>query len=749
MITIESLGKDILLFGRTENSPYIKTIKDFKPYFYIEDEFGEFKTIDGKKAKKIILNHPKDMITERVKYNRTYESDIVYTNRYIIDNISEMESENIRLCYIDIEIKRTSKGYCTAMEATNPILCIGVYDSFDEEYKQFCIMNGKSEKEILQDFINYINEKNPDVLIAWNGDMFDFPFLINRINKVGLKADDLGRGFKSSYVKEGKNGRIRTKIFGRILFDLMYGYKKLNAGQGRESWSLDYISKYELGNDGGKEKYKGELDDLYENDINKFLLYNKRDIELMILLNENLRIIDYFDELRKLCFCKFEDIFMNSKAADCLCLKKAKEMNLVLPPIIRNDEETFKGGYVREVEPKLYKNVILLDMKSLYPSIMIGFNISYETWLDKKVDGCISIDDKFNFSQEKGIIPSIVAPMLKRRKEVAKMMMEERDKNGESRLYKTYYMTQYALKVLANSFYGVLGFKGFRLYKKEVAESVTYIARKIIMEIAKWFEDKGYSIVYGDTDSVFIEMKDSNKEDMIALNKEINESFKTSFNKYGVMEENNIFKLEFKSIWKSIFFKRKASGEGAKKKYAGRVIWEDGIDKDEISIMGFESKRSDSPEIGRELFGNVLKMIVYEEPEENIYEYVSNFKIKIKNGEYEPERIGIPVGISKPLEKYGNVIHIRAARNANTLHNAGIRQGDKIKYLYVKNPCKVIGFKNYLWDGYSIDYDKMIRRIVDLKVGPIFNMLGWKYDCVVIDRDKKEHEPIFKQKELW
>lgn len=752
MITIENNNNQILLFGRDEKNSYVRKV-DFIPYFYAEDDNGEFISIDGKKLKKIIVKNPQDVPIERIKYESSYEADIRYVNRYIIDEISEMKKEEIRICYLDIEVKRTEKGYESCEKANNPILMIGCYDSFDREKVRFCIgKTHRDEVEMLKDFIRYIINKNPDMLIAWNGDGFDFPFLVNRMKKLRIKADALCREGGKCNVRRIKYGVYNTHLFGRICLDLMRAYKTMSAG-GRESWSLDYISNYE--GVGGKEKYKGELDELYEKDIEKFIKYNDRDVELLVLLNEKLRIVEFFDEIRRLCFCRFEDVFMNTKMADCLCLKYAKEKFILPNSSDRGYEKSITGGYVKDNIPKLYNNVSCMDMKSLYPSIMIGFNTSYETLLPKKEDNCINMFDTYYYRKDMGIIPAIVKPLLERRKQETKARKEAKEKFGKDSIeYKSLDTTQYALKVIANSFYGVLLEKHFRLGSREVGQSITFAAQTIIKEVHTWFENKGIEVIYGDTDSCFISMGDRTIDDIKKLNNEINDYFKEFFKKYGVTDENNIFKLEFEKVFKTVLFKRKSDGKGVKKRYAGRVIW-DGEGCDKLMIVGFESRRSDSPQIGRTFLKEVLKMITYEYPQEDIEAYIDDFKTKIKE-EFTPEEIGLPISITKPLNEYKNQVHAKAARLANEKHNAQIRQGDKIKYIYVDVPGGVIGFKSdkFMWEGYKINYTKMIRRIVDLKAGPLFESLGWKHNYnTKLTKPKKEKilllKDILVQNELW
>jgi len=719
MITTEAKGNMIEMFGRKESGEfYKKTDTSFRPYFYVKNSRGEFKTIDDTRVSKIVVDKPQDIRTKRIGYTH-YEADIPYVNRYLIDRINKINKEPIRVCYFDIEI-RQGTGFSSVDDANNPISLIGVYDSFNKKYKQFALKDFESkggEPIMLSAFTEYIQQTNPDVIAAWFGNGFDFPYIMNRMKKLGVDINRLGRG---GYCYSG-SGTTRCKIYGRVLFDMLEAYKKHFTGAtNRESWSLDYISKYELGDDTGKEEYNGTLDELEQKEYDKFLKYNLRDVELLVLLDNQLKMVDFFDTVRRVAICKFEDVFMNSKTADCLCLKYARERNIILPSVTPKFADKYEGGYVIECNPKLYENIVVMDFKSLYPSIMIGFNTSYET-LDPK--GEINIDNKYRFKKEPGIIPSLVKVFLQKRKET----VEKRDKTDRrTSEYKSLDMTQKAFKIIANSFYGVLGFKNFRLYNRDVAASITYIARKILKETIDWFNNNGYPVIYGDTDSVFIQVKDKDIKKIENLNKEVN-VYITKYIEQYIDKENNIFNLEFEKAFSILFFKQKAGGGGAKKKYAGKLYWKNGATK-EINIVGFETKRSDSPQIGREFVRKILNMVLEKVPPEKVARYVKNFTSKIKNGEFTPEELGLPVSINKSLDKYQNQMHIRASRLANRLHNEGIRSGDKIKYIFIKGEHDVIAFKDKMPKGYEIDYDNMVRRIVTLKIEPIFNSLNWTLD---------------------
>ena len=581
MITIESHGSNINIFSRDKDgNPTASKVTDFKPYFYVKDEEGSFTSIEGHKAKKIQFENPWDAKELKNRYDMTFEADVQFSNKYIIDRISEMKQVPIRKCYLDIEVAKTTKGYEAPGLGNNPIISICCYDSEEKEYKIFCInKTHQDERTLLIDFIKYIRETNPDLLIGWNSDEFDMPVIIKRIekllpeNKISIariapEIDYFGK-CKLSF------GRFANpKVGGRELFDLMKAYKKISQG-GRESWSLDYISRYELKDEGGKEEYTGDLDDLFRDDLELFIKYNIRDVELLVMLDEKLRMVEFFDEVRRLCFCKIGDVFQNSKIIDCLCLKYAKDNNFILPSVTQHEKTPYEGGFVGKSEAKLHKNIACMDYRSLYPSIIIAWNVSYETVLEKMEEGCTNGFDKYYFSDKKAIIPSIIRPLLDGRKEAKKLEREAKQEFGkDSNEAKAYNMKQLALKIISNAIYGVTAFRNFRLYNQSVAEAITYIARNSTKVAMDWWEEHNHKVIYSDTDSVFVQMNDKTIEEMIEMNKEFNIYLHDFLRKMGVKKDNDLFEMEFEKVYRTLFFKMGKDGKGCKKKYCGLKIWE-------------------------------------------------------------------------------------------------------------------------------------------------------------------------------
>lgn len=725
MITIENEGNKIIYFGRDKNKTLYKMEDDtFKPYFYYQDNKGKFTSIFGDKCKKITCKNPKDIPKLRQKYSKTFEADIIYTNRYMIDNFDKINKEPIRICYIDIEIDAT-KGLPQPQNPTARIYSISCYDTFNEEMKTFI---NDDEKILLNEFLNFIEKTDPDLLVAWYGDSFDFPYIINRINRLKLPLNKLTRWGTTYSIFE--KGRFNNKIGGRVLIDLLWAYRKLTQGQGRESFALEYVSQYELGE--GKEKYKGTLDDLYTNDKKKFIEYNQKDVELLKLLDRKLRIIEFLDEQRRYARCKWEDTYRNSKIINNLILCFCKN-KVVLPTKQKWESgESFKGAFVYQPDKGLFENIAVADLISLYPSLIITFNLSPETFIDKSETGCINIDDKFFYKRQKGIIPLIIEKLFIERKHYKDLMKNSKYGSIE---YNSYDMLQTSVKVLMNSIYGVLGHVGFRLYKKEIAETITYLGRKTIKHVNKVLDKNGFKVIYGDTDSTFFKIEDI--KDGEKAKDLINQGLIDYSKSFGL--ELSKLEINFEKVFGTIFF------SGAKKRYVGKLKWLNGKEVDDILIVGFESKRSDSPQVIRNFQKEVFKLILNKSDESIVTKYILEFIDKFKTLK---EEIGIPIGVTKELDSYKNVpIHIRACRLSNKRHGTKFKSGDKIKYVYVnKVPERfefenVIAFKDNIWKGYEIDYDRMIERLIRMKVETIYDSLGWdlefmKQYCITYNRKK-------------
>jgi len=748
---VEAVGKDIYLFGRNKDGKkYVKKDTTFKPYFYIPTEKeSEYKSIFGENVKKIHVNHPGLVPKEREKYPKHFEADVVYTNRYIIDKFDEMEEESIRKCFIDIEALSDNGRFSDPATANAPITALCCYDSFLKKYNQFAWHPNKehhyiakttnhnlfvfsSEKEMIKTWCKYIRSTNPDMLLAWNGDGYDYPYIMNRMSKIGLdpKVLSLLDRFEVGGGKYKKN-----MIGGRLLLDYMWIYKMLT--QGDRDFSLDAVAHHEKLKT-KKMKIHNSFDDLWMYKFDEFITYNKVDVEVMVALEEKLKLIDIMDSMRRIGNCQFMDTFNKTRVIDPCIMTFLKSKKLVVPTNPnkgrkRTAEDKFKGGAVALPKIGLHKNVFHGDIKSLYPSIMISYNISPET-----VGGeGITIGNGTTFSNEKkGIIPEVLERLYSQRLEWKDEKNERARTIGKDKIYNQLDMKQYALKIILNSFYGALASPFYRLHKKEIGESITFVGRKIITYSKNVLEIEGFEVIYGDTDSVFFKTSEQLPlHQMVEVGNKTMAFLNLKYISYCKKQGLDKIRIEMvlEDIYKTLFFAVKSTGVAAKKKYAGRICWEDGKEIDEFKIVGFEGKKSDTPRFGKEVQKKVLEMICDETPKDEVYFYINESTQKIKNGEINPREIAIPKGLNAdPYTGYVTKLpHVRAAIWANKYHNENFSKGDKVKYVHVKSTpdgipqTDVVGFKLELPEGYEIDYNIMIDKAIYMKIERIFKSVGW------------------------
>ena len=737
MIIVENVGKIIHIFTRDSSGKFIHKIDNcFRPYFYVGDIDGKRESIFGDRVRRISCDEPKQVHTLRDNYLKHFEADVIYTNRYMIDKFDNIGKVPIRKCYLDIEIDvPDNTDFPDVSEANYPINSIACYDNFLKKYIAFVLLPPNvnrekqkgdkvskyyfnSEKQLLGTFLNFIQNTNPDMLLAWNGDDFDFPYIINRIRSINkLDVRKLSR-LGVVVCKKGTRG-FNTIVKGRILSDLMPEYKNISQNK-RESYSLEYISQYEL--NAGKDQFDGTLYQLYRKDLDKFVDYNIRDVELLKLLDEKLFITDFFDAVMRLAHCSFNDVFHITKIHDALFLVKTKNKKVVLPSKIRHIKDKVpEGAFVHDASKGLFNDIAVGDLKSLYPSCMITFNISPETILEKPTVDCINIDNKFffkNVTEQKGIVCEIEEDLLQLRTTVKNKMMKL---DRESQEFKGLNIYQSAIKVVANGLFGAMGNVGFRLFKLKILECILYISRRVIKHSIKMLEDAGIKVIYSDTDSIFFEVGNKTIEQCNDIINEITKSYDKFVKQFNVTDHKLV--MEFEKVYKRILF------TGVKKRYAGLIYWKDGKPVDEINIMGYENRRSDCPQVVRDFQKQLFEKILRGSEKKDILNFIAQFKQKFYSLK---EQLGIPKGINKKIEDYGNVIHVRSARVANERHNAKFRSGDKIKYIYIKKQPKqftnfenVIGFRDKLWDDYVIDYDKMWDVTVEKKIQVIKESIGW------------------------
>ena len=770
-----------------------------------------FESIRGEKLTKIIGRTPRDVGEIRDDFDH-YEADILFPNRFLIDKginsgieVSERRlasdgdddpgtiqvphtevvpadvDSDLRVNVFDIEVD-DRRGF--PEDGEEPIVCLTSYDSFDEEYVAWLyeapdgdgeipddlpdyepyqddiavdVRAFESEAAMLDAFIDYIDDTDPDLLTGWNFEDFDAPYFLDRLEVLDGRADeDLSIDRLSRIDEVWRSGWGGPDIKGRVVFDLLYGYKRTQFTE-LDSYRLDAVGELELGV--GKERYAGDIGDLWEDDPTQLLEYNLRDVELCVEIDRKQGLIDFWDEVRKFVGCKLEDAPTPGDAVDQYVLHKAYG-KFALPTKGQQESEDFEGGAVFDPISGVRENISVLDLKSLYPMCMVTINAGPETKVDDEFDGeTYRAPNGTRFRKEPdGIMREMVDDLLSEREE-KKELRDQHDPDSDE--YVIYDTQQAAIKVIMNSLYGVTGWDRFRLYDKEGAAAVTATGREVIDFTETVASELNYQVAYGDTDSVMLELDSSvKKSEAIDQSFEIEEYINSRYDDFASDELNadeHRFQIEFEKLYRRFF------QAGRKKRYAGHIIWKEGKDVDDIDITGFEYKRSDIAPITKRVQKEVIETIVTGDDmaadREEVRTYLTTVIEEFLNGERSVEEIGIPGGIGKRLDAYETpTAQVRGAQYANLLLGTNFDRGSKPKRLYLedvhssffrrmeeqkgldprqdplygefKRDPDVICFEyaDQLPEEFEIDLEKMLDKTLKGPISRVIEALGMSWD---------------------
>jgi DNA polymerase elongation subunit (family B) len=528
-----------------------------KSYAYKKTPTGTYQSFYGDKLKKVNFWTPEDL-----KDNLMFESDVPIETRILVDNYydSDEVSKGHREMIIDIEVEVT-QGFPDPNSAENKITAIAIYDKVADKY--YCYVLGnvpntdivesfESEEELLQRFYQKYLEISPTIISGWNTDFFDIPYLYNRSARVvGQHIADTLSPIGQVYWSEHKN---RYKIAGVSQLDYLALYRLFTYTQ-QSSYRLDYIGQLEVNI--GKIEYEGTLQDLYENDINKYVEYNLNDVKIVKALDDKLKFIDLAKGVSHLGHIPYEEVFLSSRYLEGAILVYMKNIGVVAPNKIigskYDDDSKFSGAYVKTPIPGRYDWVYDLDLTSMYPSTIMTLNISPEMKLGK-LDGWDAeefvkntpktysfvknnrirskLPESFNNEElkeifdnnsisvssngvlyknnKKGLIPSILSKWFDERTEY-KRLAKKYGNEGNKEQYGYFNRRQHVQKILLNSMYGVLGSPTFRFYDIDNAEATTttgvslikYTQRMANYYYNKELNDKKDYVIYTDTDSIF------------------------------------------------------------------------------------------------------------------------------------------------------------------------------------------------------------------------------------------------------
>lgn len=768
----------IHIFGRdASRKPLHLEITGFKPYFYVPSEMidkipppvqvtiepdTEYLSIRGDHLRRLYTKRPGDVRDVRERYHH-FEADIPFATRYMIDNgltsgvsvprtiadyreVSPIKLDvPARVCILDIECE-DERGFPDPQR--DAITCITCHDSYDNDYTTFllggssipdeiaqkvasgglengCFRNSDhtiytydNEVAMLKSLAVYMTNRDPDVLSGWNFVEFDMPYIAGRMEKLGLRVDILAR-------LQGQTER--NALRGRVLFDLLTAYKKMHQTQ-KESYRLDAIALDEVGEH--KVRYTGTTSDLWKKNPALLVEYNFKDVELCVAIDKKNNIIGFYREIASYVGCPLDRTLNSSSVVDVYVLRKAHG-KYILPSKGFVASEEFEGATVFEPSKGVRNNVIVLDLKSLYPMAMVTINASLET---KDPNGELRSPNGIRFKKNPdGLTRSIISDLLKERDE--KKALRNKFAFGSPQ-YEMYDMQQNVLKVIMNTYYGVSGYTRFRLFDREIGSAVTSVGRAIIEHTRRIIESHGYKVIYGDTDSCMVQLPELDQEKTIeaarAIEKFLNESYK-EFAKKELNADTHFFSIKFEKIY-SRFFQA-----GKKKRYAGSLSWKEGKNVSETDIVGFEIKRSDTPQITKTIQKKVMEMILAGEGYEGVKKVIAEVITNYRTGKYSLDEIGIPGGIGKALDDYAtDDAQVRGAKYSNTNLHTEFGKGSKPKRIYIKSVTSKYPQTDVLCFEYGdqvpkefvVDLELMMEKTIENPISRIIDSLGWSWDDI-------------------
>ena len=616
---IANNGREIYVWHRIGKTLSCFKDKTFYPYFYQEAPTGLFRTIDGKKCNKVLCSRPSDIKNRRDE--NSYEADVLYHKRYIIDKITHFAKVDLHFSFIDIEV--ICPELPNYLNPIYPISCISCSNSYTEEIKTFFLKDYDSiktdyneaiedvEKQLLNDFVKFIKAEQLDLILGWNFIEFDWKYLRARYKYIfGVElAEILSPIAQAKYLGSSKQQEEPNLIpAGLSVCDYYDFYKKIYRTE--SDYSLDAVALKEM-----KIPLRKKIDfNILNEDIKT---KNREDVRLLMELDKTKKIINYYDELRRMSMCDWADVTWNSKMLDMILLREAKQKNIILPTHHYGQDQTdvideigFEGAYRRcdiidkktkEVIKKytgFHKNVWKLDLSSAYPMAIINFCLDISNIKNEGID-----INGIKFYQNSNALLPTIAQKLINKKEVVKKQLKSI--NPESIEAKDLQIRYDAIKAVVNSLFGVCGLKIFRLFDYRVAASITYLVRDLLHYVEEKLKEKNIEVIYIDTDSFFI----LNKENPLELcNTLVKEWAKTKYNKDQIGIE-----FDCEGMFEKLFVIALCH-------YKGYLRTSKGLKEES---KGIEAKRKDSSNFIREFQTILIDKIMNEEPQEKIVEFIT------------------------------------------------------------------------------------------------------------------------------
>ena len=817
------------VYGRG-NYVYFRGIKDgkrvsqkipFQPSLFVRSgKESKYKSLKGENLERIkfsSINEAKDFVKQ---YREVSNFPIFGNTNYSYQFISklfpgeiEFDMSQMKIYTIDIETS-TEYGFPDPRTAQEDVLLITIQDFNTKQITSFgCkpflteqhnvnYILCKDEFDLLRQFVDFIKSAYPDIITGWNVQLFDIAYLSSRIQRVlGERAlqECSPHGVIDQFEVPYAKGRTQLAFnwTGISTLDYMDLYKKFSY-KTLESYALDFVATEELDKQKVKHNY-GSFKEFYTKDWKLFVEYNIVDVELVDQLEVKMKLINLILTMAYDAKCNFMDIYSSVRTWDCIIYNALLKRNIIVhnpPPIDPASDRMIMGAFVKEPHPSKYDWVVSYDATSLYPSIMMTFNMSPETLLDGQkylADDEKSIEKLINkevktaqlkkdditmvangqcFRKDfKGILPELIEYYFGMRQKVKKQMLEAQKRYSETGDEKflehvtSLNSKQMAAKILMNSLYGASGNVYFRFYDIRIAEGITMTGQYIIRYVAKKLneylnkesgtKDVDFSF-YSDTDSTYLSLGNYVKKHFEGSKKELAEKIDQFCETHLAKIIDNACKdvFEYLNVYqKRIVFKREIIADSgvwlAKKRYALNVYNSEGVvyDPPKLKVQGMEIVRSSTPASVRSALKESVGIVLTQD-EATLKEFVR--QLEEKWHKLPHPQIAFPRTVnnvgqysdSNSIFKKGTPIHVRGALMYNKLIRDKnldkkyqlILEGDKIKFLYLKEPnplnTNVITFQASIPPEFDIDkyidYEKMFEKAFLEPLNSLMQCVNWQ-----------------------
>jgi DNA polymerase elongation subunit (family B) len=763
------VGDQILIRGY-EDGKRFSNRDVYKPTMFVSSKREtKYKTLTGDYVEPVKPGTIKETREFISKYDGVDGFKLYGFERFIYQFISENYPEDqiefdiskIKLVTIDIETK-SENGFPDVESASEEILLVTIQDyttkeiitwgtkSFNNTHDNVDYRLCNDEHHLLNSFIQWWIENTPDVVTGWNCEFFDVPYITGRLNRVlGSKLmkrlSPWGLVTQSDIVVRGRKNFI-VDIGGVSVLDYMRLYKWSPGTPNQESFRLDYIAQQELGQQKLDHSEFDTFKDFYTKGWQKFVEYNIIDVKLVDRLEDKLKLIELALTMAYDAKVNYQDIFFQVRLWDCIIYNELKKRNIAIPQKVGSKkDEKYAGAYVKEPIPGKYDWVVSFDLNSLYPHLIMQYNISPETLVEQRhpsatVDRILSEEINFELYKDnavcangamyrrdkRGFLPELMQKYYDERVIYKNRMIKAKkayEKNPSKSLEKEIARCnniQMAKKISLNSAYGAIGNQYFRYYKLENAEAITLSGQVSI----RWIEnrmnqkinhilktkDTDY-VIASDTDSIYLNLgplveviykeREKTTESVVGF---LNKICEVEFEKYIESSYETLARYVNAYDQKMIMKRENIADRGiwtAKKRYILNVWDSEGVRYSEpkLKIMGIEAVKSSTPAPCRKAIKDALKVMM-SGTEDEMIDFIDQFRKKFRS--LPPEEISFPRTVSDVVKykgrnaiyEKGTPIHARGSllfnHHVKRLGLEGkyslIGNGEKVKFCYLRSP---------------------------------------------------------------